>query len=312
MPTRDRSRFSIESLALLWAARESGVIDALTTNAGTAEQVAEKAGIDPRAARITVDALESMGFIKRVGDEFEITNRALGFLAKRDVRSIGRLPNALDRFSLYADLPGTMATGEAPAMPDEWARNRLGAHDATDEAVVRACVTAAVRANPSAERVLDLGGQSGVFAREFRARGSEVTFLDDSETVEIVRPLLSRAGIDLVAGDVTNPPVSGFDLVFADDAFVGHDPDSAASIVAGAYDALEPGGIAVFIDALSNRCSVATTTQRAVDALALGTGECYDEETVREWVEAAGFERPTIRDIPGTDVQAVVCERAVQ
>ncbi|WP_410765695.1 class I SAM-dependent methyltransferase [Haloferax sp. DFSO60] len=311
MPTRDRSRFSIESLALLWAARESGVIDALTTNAGTAEQVADEAGIDPRAARLTVDALESMGFIKRVGDEFEITNRALGFLAKRDVRSIGRLPNALDRFSLYAALPETMATGDAPPFPDDWARNRLGAHDATDEAVVRACVTSAVRANPRAERVLDFGGKSGVFAREFRARGYDVTFLDDGEMVEIVRPLLSRAGIDLVAGDVTNPPVSEFDLVFADDAFVGHDPDSAKRVVEAVYDALAPGGTAVFIDALSNRCSVATTTQRAVDALAYGRGECYDEEQVRKWVSDAGFERPTIRDIPGTDAQAIVCERAV-
>lgn len=40
MPTRDRSQSSVESLALLWAARESGVIDALTTSAGTAEAVA--------------------------------------------------------------------------------------------------------------------------------------------------------------------------------------------------------------------------------------------------------------------------------
>ncbi|WP_416838597.1 class I SAM-dependent methyltransferase [Haloferax sp. DFSO52] len=311
MPTRDRSHASVESLALLWAARESGVIDALTSTAGTAEKVAAVADIDPRAARITVDALATMGFIKRVGDEYEITNRALGFLAKRDVRSIGRLPHALDYFSLYTALPETMATGDGPDMPDEWRRNRLGAEDATGESVVRACVTAAVRESPDASRVLELAGGSGIFAREFLERGYDVTYVDDAETVEIVRPLLSRAGVDLVAGDPTDPPVSGFDLVFVGDAFDGLSSDDAASLVAGAYDALAPGGTAVFVDALHGRCSAAATTRRAVDALALGCGDLYDESTVRSWTDAAGFARETVRDVPGTDVQVVVAERAV-
>ncbi|WP_396610709.1 methyltransferase domain-containing protein [Haloferax sp. S1W] len=311
MPTRDRSRFAVESLALLWAARESGVIDALTTSAGTAEAVAETAGIDPRAARITVEALASMGFIKRVGDEYEITNRALGFLAKRDVRSIGRLPNALDRFSLYTALPATIERGEPPALPDGWTRNRLGAHDATDESVVRACVTAAVRAAPDATRVLDLAGASGTFTREFLARGFEVTFVDTPETTEVVRPLLSRAGAELVAGDPTNPPVEGVGLVFVGDAFAGRDADDAAALVAAAHDALEPGGTAVFVDSLYGRCSAEATTQVAVDALALGRGDLHDESVVRSWVESAGFTRQTVRDVPGTDVQAVVAERAV-
>ncbi|KAB1192475.1 SAM-dependent methyltransferase [Haloferax sp. MBLA0076] len=311
MPTRDRSQSSVESLALLWAARESGVIDALTTNAGTAEAVAESAGIDLRAARITVEALASMGFIKRVGDEYEITNRALGFLAKRDVRSIGRLPHALDYVSLYTDLPQTMATGDAPDFPDEWVRNRLGAHDATDESVVRACVTAAVREEPDATRVLDLAGTSGVFAREFVERGYDVTFVEDAETVDVVRPLLSRAGVNVVAGDPTNPPVSGFDLVFVGDAFAGRDAKEAVLLVEGAYDALESGGTAVFVDTLHGQCSTEATTRRAVDALALGRGDLYDEATVRSWVDSAGFDRQMSQDVPGTDLQAIVAERAV-
>lgn len=311
MPTRDRSQSSVESLALLWAARESGVVDALTTSAGTAEAVAETADVTPRAARLTVEALASMGFIKRVGDEYEITNRALGFLAKRDVRSIGHLPHALDAFSLYTDLPESMATGETPAFPDDWRRNRLGAHDATDESIVRACVTAAVREAPDATRVLDVAGASGVFAREFCERGSDVTYVDDPETVEVVRPLLSRAGIELVAGDPTDPPVAGFDLAFVGDAFAGRNTDDAASLVEGVHDSLTSGGVAVFVDTLHGRCSTDATTRRAVDALATGTGDLYDESTVRSWVDSAGFARQTVRDVPGTDVQAVVAERAV-
>ncbi|KAB1197293.1 MULTISPECIES: bifunctional 2-polyprenyl-6-hydroxyphenol methylase/3-demethylubiquinol 3-O-methyltransferase UbiG [Haloferax] len=311
MPTRDRSHSSVESLALLWAARESGVIDALTSTAGTAEAVADVADIDLRAARITVEALASMGFIKRVGDEYEITNRALGFLAKRDVRSIGRLPHALDYFSLYTDLPETMANGVAPDLPDEWVRNRLGAEDATDESVVRACVTAAVRESPDATRVLELAGGSGVFARELLERGFDVSYVDEAETVEVVRPLLSRAGVDLVAGDPTNPPVTGFDLVFVGDAFDGRNPDEAAALVTGAFDALAPGGTAVFVDTLHGRCSTDATTSRAVDALARGRGDLYDESTVRSWVDSAGFARETVRNVPGTDLQAVVAERAV-
>mgnify|MGYP006271772139 CR=1 FL=1 len=315
MPTQDREGLPTEQLVLLWAARRSGVLDALLETAGTPEDVAETAGVTDHAARVTVNALEELGFLKRVGAEYEITNRALGFLAKRDVRSIGRLPHALDRLDLWTTLPETMATGEPPEKPPDWTRNRLGTHAATDEATVRACVTAAVREQPEAKQILDVAGGSGVYAREFVARGFDVTLVDDETVVDVVSPLLAPTPIDLVATDL--PSLTGLDsddstgqvdLVFGVDVVRRFSARENASIVAEAAGVLASGGTLVLADVLDGQRTTtsASTVDVAVDALATGEGGLHDEATVRAWVEDAGLTDVTVRSVPGTDRQAVV------
>ncbi|WP_101295427.1 methyltransferase [Halegenticoccus soli] len=304
MPTRDRTGLDIEELFLLWAARRSGVLGALTDRAGTPEAVAEQAGVTDRAARATVEALAELGFLARVGDEYELTNRALGFLAKRDVRSIGRLPHALDLFDLWVALPETMATDDPPARPPNWTRNRLGAHAATDDALVRAAVTAAVRARPDAERVADLFGGSGVYAREFAARGFDATLVDDPAVIEIVEPLLARGPVELVAGDPPTLPAAAFDLAFAADACRERSIDGNRKLCAAAFDALAPGGAIVLVDAVRGRSDAATRI--AAEALAKGGGGTYGEAEFRAWLADAGFSDVAVRDVPGTDRAAAV------
>ncbi|SEP20309.1 Methyltransferase domain-containing protein [Halogranum amylolyticum] len=319
MPTQDRERLPTEQLLLLWAARRSGALDALLESAGTPADVAETADVTLHAARVTVGALEAMGFLERVGTEYEITNRALGFLAKRDVRSIGRLPHALDLLDLSTELPETMATGSSPERPPNWTRNRLGAHAATDEADVRACVTAAVREYPGTPpaRVLDVAGGSGVYAREFVARGFDVTLVDDRETVDVVSPLLAPTSVDLVATDLpslaalgsdgASSPVEQVDLVFGVDVLRRFAARENESLVAETADVLAPGGTLVLADVFDGqRADAAETVRIAVEALATGDGGLYDERTVRAWFEDAGLVDVAVRSVPGTDRRAVV------
>ncbi|SDM02251.1 Methyltransferase domain-containing protein [Halogranum gelatinilyticum] len=311
MPTQERGGLPLDGLVLLWAARRSGVLDALLESAGTPEEVAETAGVTEHAARVTVDGLEAMGFLKQVGSEYEITNRTLGFLAKRDVRSIGRLSHALDVFDLWTALPETMASGEEPPKPADWTRNRLGAQAATDETVVRACVTAAVREAPEATRTLDVAGGSGVYAREFVARGHEVMLADDPDVVDVVSPLLEPTAVDLATTEL--PSLSGLDgsfgLAVGVDALRRFDPGEAATLVASAADTLAPGGTLVFVDVFAREDESANADDAiavAVDALATGEGALHAETAVREWFEAAGLADVVVRDVPGASRQAVV------
>jgi SAM-dependent methyltransferase len=334
MPTRDRTDLDTDALFLLWAARRTGVLDALTSHAGTVADVVDATSVNERAARVTVRTLADLGFLERVDGgtdralsgpradddseaadaEYEITNRALGFLAKRDVRSIGRLPHALDELERLAALPETMATGAPPEPSPDHLRNRLGAHYATDEAVVRACVTAAVHAAPDAERVLDVAGGSGVYAAEFARRGYETTLVDDADVVAVVEPLLSKRDVALAAGGPADLPVAAdgpedVDLVFAADVTHRLSPSANRAFLDAARDALSPGGALVLTDAVRGRSTAAARV--AVNALAGGEGDAYDEATYRGWLADAGFERPSVRNIPGTDRQAVVGHRGV-
>jgi hypothetical protein len=316
MPTRDRSSLDVEGLFLLWAARRSGILDAILDSAGTPDEVATDAGVTEDAAHVVVESLADLGFVRDVGGEYEITNRALGFLAKRDVRSIGRLPHTLDLFDYWCALPETMERGEAPDPPAEWTRNRLGAHAAADDAAVRARVTAAVRENPAAERVLDVRGASGVYATEFAARGFDATLVDGPDVIAAVAPMLDHRDVrTVVSEDPGAWPVDDeqFGLAFAADVTSGLDPAANRALCSAAFDALEPGGTVVLVDTLRDGSSDAVAAR--VRALGVGRGDAYPKATYREWLRDAGFTDVAVRRVPGDDRAAVVArrpERAVE
>jgi len=304
MSTRPTDGFDATTV-LLWAARRTGALEALMTSAGTADEVAAETALTDRSARVLVAALADAGIVDRVDGTYEPTNRALGFLTRRDVRSIGSRPHELDLLELYRDLPTAMRSGEPPGPPDGWTRNRLGAAAATDEATVRAVVTAAVREVPASARVLDVGGAPGHLAREFVARGHDVTVLDDPDAVEACRDLLAPEPIDLVAGDPVAKLPDGFDLLFA--AGLTHllGPDENRDFVANAREALTDDGVLVLVNALRGDSSLAPAA--ALEALATSdSGEAYDATTVRDWLDEAGFDRIEVRGIPGTELQAVI------
>jgi SAM-dependent methyltransferase len=304
MSTLPPDRFDATTI-LLWAARQTGALEALMTSADTPADVADETGLTDRAARVLVAALADAGIVDRVGGAYEPTNEALGFLTRRDLRSIGTRPHDLDLLDLYRDLPTTMRSGEVPEYPDGWTRNRLGAARATDEATIRAIVTAAVREAQASARVLDVGGAPGHFAREFAARGHEVTVLDEPEAVEACRDLLAPEAIELLAGDPVAAVPGDFDLVFAAGRTHRLSPEANRELVANAREALTPGGRLVLVETLLGESSRAPAV--ALEALATTTqGEAYDAPTVHEWLTDAGFDRIDVETIPGTELQAIV------
>ncbi|WP_267641882.1 hypothetical protein [Haloarchaeobius amylolyticus] len=319
-----------ETLFLLWAARETGVLDALVADADTPAEVAAQTGITERAARLTVEALADEGFFSPVDGAYEPTNRALGFLAASDLRSVSRLPHELDRLAAMCELPETMRTGEPPARmadSDDATWNELGHVQATDAATVRACVTAAQHAAggpDGAPLVLDVGGAPGTYAVEFATRGHDVTLLDTEARLAESESLLAHEPVETVVGspDALADPetlAASADVPAADCVFVPlrtHEftAETNRELVAGAHDVLaEPtddgdaGGWLVVVDHLRDRSPRATAT--TVTELATGEGACYASDRYREWLDAAGFRAIQVRDVPGTDRQ-VVCGQA--
>lgn len=293
---------------LLRAARKTGVLDAVLLHAGTPEAVAEEAGVTEESARIVLEAMAELGFLERVGEAFEATNRALGFFAKTDLRSVGKTPHELDCLERWLDLPETMRTGETPEKPDEWTTNFIGAMAAIDDATVRAAVTAAVHAAPDAERVLDVGGGPGVFAQEFVRRGREVTLVDRPDVVELARPRLELEPIELVAGDATERLPSGFDIAFCSRLAHALSPDENRALLDNAFDALEPGGAVVHVDWVRGR-SEGAALLGAHMFVQTENGDTYTEDRFRAWLADAGFEERDVRAVPGTNMQAVIGRR---
>lgn len=306
MATARDTDLDTPALALLWAARETGLLAALIDEPGDAAAAAEAAGVRERAARIVVDALVDLGFLRRVGDGIEPANRALGLLTTRDLRSIGTVPAALDRFAAYAELPRTMESGVPPEDPERRVRHRLGAAGARDDATVEAAVDAALAANPDAERALVAADGPGRHARELADRGLDVTLLDGPAIIEAVEPLLASSDVTVRSGSLVEIDVP-FDLVLTVDGAWRQSADENRFTLLAAANAVAPGGAVVLVEPLRDRSTAAVEVAAA--ALATGSGEPYDEATVTAWFADADLAGIETSEVPDTPFQAVAGRR---
>lgn len=295
-------------LMLLRAARVNGVLDALATSPSTPAAVASETGITGHAARTTLDALTDQGFLQQDGDEYEATDR-LQRLVTDDVETMSSLAFRLDGLDRWIALPETMRSGEPPASPTDYTKHYMGAMSNVDEPTVRACVTAAVREHPEAERVVDMGGGPGKFATEFVRRGREVTLVDRPSVIEIDEQLLADESISLVAGDIRESVPGEHDLAFCSRVVQTLSPEENQRLVQSAYDALAPGGSLVLIEVVRGYSPAAPTYRATMFAQADSDGDAYPETQYREWFDQAGFENVRIESVPGTKYQVVAGDR---
>jgi hypothetical protein len=300
----DSEELSAETLWYVRAVRETGLLDAYLTEAGTPSEAAAEADVTEASARVAARILDEIGVLERVGEEYEPSNRALGLLTKRDVRSIGSLPHRLDVLDAFAELPETMATGVPPRLSEEWSVNAVGAREATPEQVRRACVTTAVRAAPAADTVLDICGGAGDFAAEFQTRGLAATIVDSAEIVERVEPLHESRNLRTFEGPLDELPWT-FDLAFWADGVCSMDAEEAKSTLVAAAASVAAEGTLVVID----RFDEAGEMEAAIRGIATGEGGAHDTDDVAEWLSDAGFSTVETESVPGADRTAVVGHR---
>lgn len=298
---------SLEVLLLLRAARGTGALEALMRTAATPSELCERTDLTERGAETLVDVLEAEGFLQRVGDSYEPTNRSLGFLAKTDVRSIGSLPATLDRLDRGFELTDTLCTDDPRPMDARERRNNLGAKAALDEATVRAVVTEIVRTAPDATQLLEVGGAPGRYAVEFAARGLEVTLTDTPPRLADSKALLAGESVRLL--EATTPdtlPEGRFDLVVGIEHASRCAPAVNRRLVERTTDILEPGGSLVLVERLEG----SGATQRAVELLLeTDAGRLYDADRYLEWFDACGLEAVAVNSIPGTAFHTITGHR---
>ena len=305
----DRRVRSVDGeIALVWAARETGVLDALLESARTPAEVAATADVTDRAARILTEALADRGFFESVDGSYEPTNRALGFLTRRDLRSVGSLSKRVDLFDANRDLPD-IAAGVPLAPPEYDTVHRLRGAWAASEARVRAVVTAAVRAVPGADRVVDVGGAPGRHAQEFLARGLETIVCDRPTALDRCRPLLAPTGVDAHACVYDDPDAKlpAGDVVFLAEVIHRLGLDTLETVCSTAADTVTvgPGGTVVVVDHVRGRTPKAATV--GVEALATTpAGDTPTEAQYRGALTGAGFDRVAVEDVPGAGLAVVV------
>ncbi len=272
-------------IVLCDAAAATGIFDKLP---GTAEELADRAGLEPHAVRVVLDALVAVGVLEAGGDgRFTLGAAAPEAAAMATVRHHAR---ALRRWAtaLEPQLRGEPTPDNAGFADPEMFHDALAvnARKAAPE-IVDVCL----RRFPEARSVLDLGGLHGEYSLEFARRGLRATMQDQPAMVDVARRRgrLDAAKVELFEGSFFDTVPDGpFDLAFCSGITHTFDGDRNRTLFHNLRPVIAPGGGVAIVTFLRGRNPL--TPLFAVQMLVNDNGgDTHTEAEYREWLGEAGF-----------------------
>jgi SAM-dependent methyltransferase len=294
------------------SACELDVFTALGEQARTSAAVAADLGANARAMERLMNALCTMGVLRKSGDRFHNAAVASRFLVRGAPDYMDGLMHWVHLWDSWTTLTPAVRKGASVIESavnergEEWLRAFIAAMHwracRHAPAVVGALDLAGVT------RVLDVGGGSGAYAMAFvQARsGLLATVLDLPNVLPLTAEYVRRAGfqdrVTLVAGDYDTDDLGrGFDVVFLSAIIHSNSPRGNRELFRKAVLALSPAGQLVVQDFLvdDGRTSPPFAVLFALNML-VGTrdGDTYTESEVREWMLEAGLRRVARTDTP--------------
>lgn len=278
------------------AAERAGLLEALGQEPASAEGLAERCHLDPRAAGLVLDALASLGICRRV---------ASGFC---------RVPSPAAGWP-WTELSRFLETGEVVAPIDD--RNRRGEAYAqvVDHLATRFGAAARRLADllPPADHVLDVGCGSGVWSLEM-IRDRPTAHAVGLDLAPVAPRFLARAaalGLEerarALVGDYFSDPADlggiAFDRVVLANVLHLESTDDAARVVGRFAKYLRPGGEIVVVDCFPGDAAddrVAAAFYSLHLGMRTGKGRVHPRADVERWLAESGLGAPRLVPIlPG-------------
>lgn len=303
--------------AVLFAALETDLFTqiAQARSPVSAAELAADADLDPRGARLLLDACVAVGLLSKSGETYANTEagaQALVTGGAHDVTQAIRYNR--DVYPAWGGLAAFARSGRPVELPachlgEDPVRTRRFVLAMHGRALgIGRCVVPLIDLS-GCSRVLDLAGGPGTYAvllAQAHPALSCVT-MDLPAVAEVAAELVAAAGmaerVSCRAGDYHADVYeeAAFDAVTIFGALHQEAPDMIVSILTRARDALRPGGRIFVLDMMTD----ATHTQPAFSALfavnmALTTdhGWVFSDEELHGWLQQAGFETFATQRVP--------------
>jgi len=309
---------------IVLTAVELDLFTAVGGEGGTVADVADRAGTDPRATRMLLNALVGLGMLKKHIDWFSLTPTAERHLvdgASEDARAVfGHQADLWRRWTSLTECirtgdpaPGVGSREEGPSSPGNFigAMHRFAEEQAT--AFVKAVDLTGVG------QLLDLGGGSGAYAMAFcrQAPGLKATVFDHGAVIPLTREYVSAAGmsdrVSLLEGDMVADDIgTGYDLVWFSNVAHCLGETEVQSVFHKVRGALNPGGRFVVRDFILNddKTEPAFAAVFALNMLVnTPHGDSYSLREYTEWLASAGFATPEQITVTGAGNTAMLVAR---
>ena len=281
----------------------------------TAGDVARRLHSDTRATEVLMNALVSIGLLRKNGERYQNAEEAAQYLVRESPAYAGHLLLLQDaEWENWGKLENTVHTGVPPVKGHLFRSDpRLA------ENVLLVLHRVALQHAPTLARqldlsgcrtLLDLGGGAGTHAMAFCQAypALRATIYDLPETLETTARLIKDAGLEdrmtLHAGDFNTDPLDGpYDAVLMSDILHYQEPEANAALVRKVYQALVPGGRLIIKDRFldDDRTAPAWTAVFAVHLMVnTEKGRCYTLKETSQWLNTAGFTK--IQEIERTSI----------
>src|SRR6266571_1385840 len=317
--------------SLLTTGLELCAFDQLADRPQSASQVAAAIGVDPRGARILLDALAAIGLVETDGDTYHLApasemylvrdrpeyvgDMARVFASKWEWEAVRRLPEAVRRGGTVLDVHA-----ETPeyAYWEDFATSVAAV--AKPAAAALAGVLHEWASGHSRLDVLDVAAGHGLYGFTLACGHprSRVWALDWPNVLHITRLHAAKLGLSdrarFIGGDMFEVELGGpYDLIIAGNVLHHFSEERCVTLLRRLACATKPGGrIAVVGFALENlppRQDPAPYLFAVLMLVWTHGGEVHRLKVYHRMLVESGFARPTVHRIAGLPFRIVVAER---
>ncbi len=311
--------------AALKAGIELGVFDALGDGPLSATDLAGKAGVPERGMRILCDYLAIQGLIGKSDGHYTPTPTSAVFLDRRSPASMApTLPFMMNNkiMTAFRGLRETIRMGrtslEEPMAGEEvaewvlFARAMQPMMAAAAEFIAEVVMRGGIPA-----RVLDIAASHGLFgfAVARRAPGCELVVQDFPSVLEVTRQNAAAAGIPvtLLPGSAFTADLgTGYDLVLVTNLFHHFSIDENIPLMKRFHTALRPGGRMMILEMVPNEDRLTPPVAASFAMMMLAStvsGDAYTMTQYGQMLDAAGFGKRELMDVPMSPQQLIVATR---
>lgn len=310
----------------LRAAIELDLFTRIAAGERTAEQLAAACQASPRGIRILANYLTTLGFLRKVGEQYELTGDAEVFLNRKSPAYLGgtleflltpQLKESFQHLTAAVRRGGTAVSDGGTVSHDNpiWvAFARAMAPMMQLPARMLVNLVGGDRERPI--RVLDVAAGHGIFGVSIAEQypHAHITALDWPNVLAVASENAKQAGVAerhvLRPGSAFEVDWSGpYDLVLLTNFFHHFDLATCSDLASRAYAALAPGGRAITLEFIpdEDRLNPPSTASFALTMLATTAhGDAYTFAEYQQIFQTAGFLRSELYALPPTAQQAVI------
>ncbi len=305
-------------------AAELDIFTPLARRAATPEELALHLGASSRGMRALCITCTALGLLEKQGRRYRTTSTAAALLVNGQPGYAGHLlAGFAGVYSDWVQLDQAVRTGQPVAQPsrdkgDESLRQFVLSMHASSQGPAHWLVESFDLG--SRKRLLDVGGGAGTFAMTFcqKYSGLEAVVLDLPDVITVAQELIAQADlhqrIRTLGVDYREAPFpAGYDVVLLCNVLHQEDIKTCRSLLRQSYDALNPGGIVVVLDAVLNdeKTGPLSVALGALNNLIHNPGgETYSAAELKGWIQMAGFDALKQFDLPVPNIALLVATKS--